>query len=133
MRHICNTNYTQQVTFQYVVAKTGASDLDKCQCTVQITVFGDGVPRVKPLIIFRGKGLRITKAEKEKWGKRVHVRFQPAAWSDEDIMTDWIRTQWGNCPTNAPTPGSTGKVLVADVHHTCKLLTSSSMYHSRII
>ena len=31
-------------------------------------------------------------------------------------MLDWIRTQWGNCLTNPSTPGSTGKVLVADSH-----------------
>ena len=33
----------------------GASGLDKRQCTVQLTLFADGVPRVKPLIIFRRK------------------------------------------------------------------------------
>ena len=38
-----------------------ASGLDKRQCTVQLTIFADGVPRVKPLLIFRGKGLRILK------------------------------------------------------------------------
>ena len=38
---------------------SGPSGLDKRQCTVQLTVFGDGIPRVRPLHIFRGKGLRI--------------------------------------------------------------------------
>ena len=37
----------------------GASGLDKRQCTVQITLFADGEPRIKPLIIFRGKGIII--------------------------------------------------------------------------
>ena len=99
-----------------VIAKSGSSGLDKRQATVQLTVFGDGVPRIKPLVIFKGKGLRILKAEKEKWDKRVHDRFQPSAWCDEGIMLDWINTQWGNCLTNPSTPGSTGKVLVADSH-----------------
>ena len=37
----------------------GASGLDKRQCTVQLTVFADGEPRVKPLLIFKGTGTRI--------------------------------------------------------------------------
>ena len=32
------------------------SGLDKRQCTVQLTVFADGEPRVKPLLIFKGLG-----------------------------------------------------------------------------
>ena len=32
----------------------GSSGLDKHQCTVQLTLFVDGVPRLKPLVIFRG-------------------------------------------------------------------------------
>ncbi len=35
------------------------SRLDKRQCTAQLTIFADGEPRVKQLLIFRGKGLRI--------------------------------------------------------------------------
>ena len=99
-----------------MIAKSGSSGLDKRQATVQLTVFGDGVPRVKPLVVFKGKGLRILKAVKEKWDTRVHVKFQPSAWCDEGIMLDLIRIQWGNCLTNPSTPGSTGKVLVADSH-----------------
>lgn len=30
--------------------------LDKRQCTVQLTVFADGEPRMKPLLIFKGTG-----------------------------------------------------------------------------
>lgn len=40
------------------------SGLDKRQCTVQLTIFADGEPRVKPLLIFRGKGLGISQTEK---------------------------------------------------------------------
>ena len=60
-----------------VICKTGASGLDKRQYTAQLTVFADGVPRVKPLLIFRGKGLRITKKERDAWDKSVSVEFQP--------------------------------------------------------
>ena len=34
---------------------TAASGLDKCQCTVQLTIFADGKPRVRPTIISEGK------------------------------------------------------------------------------
>ena len=47
-----------------VWVRSGASGLDKRQCTAQITLFADGVPRVKPLLIFKGKGQRITLREK---------------------------------------------------------------------
>lgn len=62
------------------------SGLEKRECTVQLTIFADGEPRVKPLLIFRGKGLRIKKAEREAYDKRVVVRFQSNAWCDEVVM-----------------------------------------------
>ena len=50
----------------------GASGLDKRQCTAQITLFADGEPWVKPLLIFKGKGKRISFMEKvcvKSWKK----------------------------------------------------------------
>ena len=47
-----------------VWVRGGASGLEKRQCTVQLTIFADGKPRLKPLLIFRGKGLRISLREK---------------------------------------------------------------------
>ena len=37
-----------------VWAQSGQSGLDKRQATVQLTVFADGIDRVRPTIIFRG-------------------------------------------------------------------------------
>jgi len=68
--------------------------LDKRQCTVQLTLFADGIPRVKPLVIFRGTGKRIALRERLKYDKRVGVRFQKKAWCDEKVMTDWVRNFW---------------------------------------
>ena len=45
----------------------GASGLNKRQCTVQLTIFADGEPRVKPMLIFRGKGKHITLHEKLRY------------------------------------------------------------------
>ena len=37
-----------------VWTRTTRSGHGKCQCTVQLTVFADGEPRIKPLLIFQG-------------------------------------------------------------------------------
>ena len=37
--------------------RSGQSSLDKRQCSVQLTIFGVGLCRLRPTIIFRGKGL----------------------------------------------------------------------------
>ena len=39
------------------MVRGGASGWDKRQATVQLTVFADGVARVRPLLIFRGLGM----------------------------------------------------------------------------
>ena len=54
--------------------------------------------------------------EINKWDRRVKVVFQPSAWCDEDVMKRWITEDWNNIFLNPPTPGSSGKVLIADVH-----------------
>ena len=84
---------------------SGSSGLDKRQCSVQLTIFADGVPRVRPLVIFRGKGLRITCKEQEAWDRRVQVTFQPKAWCYESMMKKWISEQWGNIIINPPATG----------------------------
>lgn len=70
------------------------SSLEKRQCTVQVTIFADGEPRVKPLLIFRGKGLRISQAETRAYDSRVVVKFQPNPWCDEEIMLFWCHHMW---------------------------------------
>ena len=105
---------------------SGQSGLEKRQATAQLTIFADG-GKLKPLIIFRGKGLRIDKKEQEKWDRRVKVVFQPNAWCDEPKMIQWIREDWGNYFDNPPTPGSDGKILVVDVHRAQQTPTVKSL------
>ena len=100
-----------------VWTQSGSSGLDKRQATVQLTVFADGIPRVLPTIIFKGTGKRIPKTETDQYDNRVWVMWQSNAWCDENIMKEWISTEWNNPFTNPPTAGSSGKLLVADVHH----------------
>ena len=56
-------------TYEEKGAKTvwirgGQSGQEKRQCTVQLTIFADGVPRIKPMIILRGTGKGIKAEEK---------------------------------------------------------------------
>ena len=46
---------------------THGSGLDKKQCSVRLTIFANGKPRVKSLVIFWGKGLRIQSKEQDAW------------------------------------------------------------------
>ena len=77
-----------------VWVRGGASGLDKCQCTGQLTLFADSEPRVKPLLIFRGTGKRIALSQLVRYDRRVVVKFQPNAWCDEDMMKFWVRQMW---------------------------------------
>ena len=77
-----------------VRVQRGSSGLDKQQCTVQLTIFADGLPCVKPLVIFRGTVKQITVLEKLRYDKCVSVYFQINTWCDEQIMTQWVRCHW---------------------------------------
>ena len=79
-----------------VWAQSGQSGLDKRQATVQLTVFADGVNRVRPTAVFWGKGLRISAKEKQSYDRWVKVMRQEKAWCDQDIMKEWISTEWAN-------------------------------------
>ena len=69
------------------------------------------------MIVFRGKGLRISDSEKRNWDHRVVVRFQENAWVDEDTMKFWVRHMWRPWTTLVDT---SPKLLVADVHRAQK-------------
>ena len=71
---------------------------------------------IRPLLIFRGQGLRIKNSKKEQWDKRVTFHFQKNAWCDEGVMVTWIQNDWGSYFSNPSTPGSDGKLLIADIH-----------------
>ena len=99
-----------------VWAQSGQSSLDKRQATVQLTVFVDGVDSVRPTVIFRGKGLRISAKEKQSHDRRLKVMYQEKAWCDQEIMKEWISTEWANPFKNPIGQNSGGKILIADVH-----------------
>ena len=74
-----------------VWARSTGSGHDKMQCTVQLTVFADGEPGLKPLLIFKGTGQRIPEKETRQYDSRVVVKFQKNAWCDEEIMVVSLR------------------------------------------
>ena len=69
-----------------VWTRTTGEGHDKRQCTVQLTIFADGEPRIKPLLIFKGTGQRIPDREKRQYDPRVVVKFQENAWCNEQMM-----------------------------------------------
>ena len=79
-----------------VWAQSGQSSLEKRQATVQLTVFVDLVDRVGPTVIFRGKGHRIIAKEKQSYERQVKILYQEKAWCDDEIMMEWISTEWAN-------------------------------------
>ena len=61
---------------------------------MQLTIFADGEPRIKPLLIFKGTGQRIPGREKRQYDPRVVVKFQEKAWCNEEMMVFWLRNMW---------------------------------------
>ena len=57
-----------KTTEKTVWHRCAASGLDKWQCTAQLTIFAEGVARVPPLLIFRGKGLRKVQVQQTSEG-----------------------------------------------------------------
>ena len=55
------------------------SGLDKRQATVHLCIFADGIPRIKPAIIFPGKGQLRDRNKRSKYNKGVTVYFQKKA------------------------------------------------------
>ncbi len=66
---------------------------EKRFCSVHLTVFGDGKHRVKPLVIFRGQGKRLTLKERAQWHSGVKVEFQTNAWMDEVQVKKYVKSQ----------------------------------------
>ena len=73
-------------------------------------------PALVCLLYFVEKAWELIAKSKKLGDHRVQVAFQPKAWCNKSMMKKWIAEQWGNIFINPPTTGSTGKILVADVH-----------------
>ena len=94
-----------------VWTRTTGSGHEKRQCTVQLTVFADGEPRIKPLLMKANPRQR-TEAD----DPRVVVKFQENAWCDENMMIYWVRHLWNSQSTFFSTNGKRSRLLVYDQH-----------------
>lgn len=65
------------------------SGLEKRQCTLQLAFGPETI--IRPTVIFRGLGRRISKDETMAYDKDVHVMFQTNAWADTKISKDWVK------------------------------------------
>jgi len=75
-------------------AQSSQSGWDKRQATIQLTVFADGIPRVKPLVFFRGMGVGATIVTKRAtYDPRVVVKFNPKAYANSSNMVEWFDEQ----------------------------------------
>ena len=92
-------------------------------CRVQVTLFADGEPHVKPLVIFWVKVLQIPLAEKVQYDSRATVTFQPSVWCDESTMAYWITRCW-------KPKMLLSTLLVAYVHHARLPKDSKNFYTS---
>ena len=105
LSEICNMDQSP-LPFEYLKGRTyakkgdrtirikeGKSGHDKRQCTLQIAVFADGVPRCKPLLMFKGKpkGDNRRKAEQKKYHPGVIVIFNEKAWANTSNLLDWVK------------------------------------------
>jgi len=102
-----------------VQVKASNSGWDKRQATLVLTIFGSGRPRVRPLIIFKGKekyeGRRSQfyqqkrEQEEARYDIRVAVHWNETAYANSDLLIDWIE----NLLVPALPPGS--RLLALDV------------------
>jgi len=108
LSHIVNMDQTP-LPFEYLSGKTYAlkgdktiwakslrSGWDKRQATLVLTVFADGIGRVKPLIIFKGTDkLQLQETyygeERKQYDPRVVVWFNPKGYSNTQTTLQWIQ------------------------------------------
>lgn len=107
LSNICNMDQTP-LPFEYLSGQTynttgektiwikgsKQSSWDKRQATVQLTVFADGVARVKPLIFYRelGVGAGVIEEMKE-YDSRVVVKFNPTTYANSENIIQWLDEQ----------------------------------------
>jgi len=101
LQNICNMDQTP-IPFEYLEGQTynqigdktiwiqaSRSGWDKRQGTLQLNIFADGVPWVKPLLFFRGQGTGPTMGpERMRYDDRVVVKFNPTAYANSSNMLE---------------------------------------------
>jgi hypothetical protein len=80
-----------------ITAKIDRSGWDKRQATLILYIFADGIPRIKPKLIFHGKatneGDKIEERESYLYNKGVTVYFNESAYNNEQLTIEWLDTE----------------------------------------
>ena len=85
--HDCSTEASRK---EKVWVRQPASGLEKRQCTLQLC-FSPEDNNVRPDIIFRGGGKRLSPVEKAAYHKGVDIYFQKNAWADTAVSCEWVK------------------------------------------
>lgn len=92
--YLSGQTYNQTGEKTVWIKSSKQTGLDKRQATLQLTVFADAIPRVEPLIFFRGLGVGVTVvAEMKNYHPRVVVKFNPTAYANLESVIEWIDEQ----------------------------------------
>jgi len=92
--YLSGRRYHQQGDKTIGVQGSKQTGWDKRQATIQLTIFADGIPTVKPLVFFCGQGIGASiQAEKEHYDKRVVVKFNPKAYANSTSIVEWLDDQ----------------------------------------
>ena len=97
--------------------KTHRSGWDYRQATLMLYVSADGIPRCKPLLIFKGKdGVKNNSIRKEmtKYDKGVVVQWNSKAYFNSIVRCRWLRQQY-KYATEGFLSSSTKRLLTLDV------------------
>src|SRR6202046_5034535 len=77
-----------------ITAKTDHSGWDKRQATLVLYIFANGIPRIRPKLIFHRKatdeGGKIEERESHLYHKGVTVHFNSTAYNNEELTIQWI-------------------------------------------
>jgi hypothetical protein len=66
-------------------------------CTLQIAIFADGVPRCKPLLMFKGRPkLKDYRryVEAQCYNPGIVVIFNEKAYANTSNLIDWVKNQY---------------------------------------
>lgn len=70
-----------------VPAKVNKSNNTKRHGTLLVPIFADGIPHMRPTLVFQGTG-SVEKGESAYYDHQVNVMWQKKTWCDTSVMTE---------------------------------------------
>lgn len=98
-----------------VSGKTDRSGWDKRQATLILYIFADGIPRLKPKIIFHARtGNSVREKEGHLYHPGVTVEFNKTAYNNETLFCKWITDELAPALNQEKEKNSQASLLVLD-------------------